>query len=378
MKSGADSPIRNVTISGRRIHDCVLVANMRLKVKRTLMPFDELRVLVDVPVDNRALNLLAKRNDLQFRIVKDIAEDGPIVRERTLINDIDVVFCTYPPANLGDMSRLRLVQIASSGYSQLCGLDLPSHGIRACNARGVFDTAIAEWNIAMMINLARHASEMYRNQQGQLWDRAAKFQTEIRGSIVGLWGYGGIARQTARLCKALGLTVYVLTRSPIKPREDVYSVADSGDPLGVLPDQVFSLEQQHDFLCNLDFLVLCMPLTRETEGSVGVEQLSSLPQRAFLLNPARGPLVSETALIAALRQKQIAGAALDTHYYYPMPQSHPLWFFENVLLTPHISGSSDSPFFKRRIWEIFTENIDRLKNGGTLLNELSPAQLAGT
>lgn len=338
---------------------------------------DHIRIFVDVPTDRRAFETLMKRNDLQVTLAQDVAENGPVIRAKSLIKDATVAFCTYLPVNLEDMSQLHLVQIASSGYSQLCGLDLPSRGIRACNARGVFDTAIAEWNIAMMINLARHTSEMYRNQQDRVWDRAAKFQTEIRGSTVGLWGYGGIARQTARLCKALGLIVNVLSKSQIKPRENVYCVADSGDPRGELPDRVFRPEQQHEFLRDLDFLILCMPLTQETEGLVGMEQLSSLPRRAFLLNPARGPLVCETALITALREKRIAGAALDTHYYYPMPPNHPLWGLKNVLLTPHISGSSDSPFFTQRLWGLFTENIDRLKNGEALLNELTPAQLLG-
>jgi phosphoglycerate dehydrogenase-like enzyme len=78
-----------------------------------------------------------------------------------------------------------------------------------------------------------------------------------------------------------------------------------------------------------------------------------------------------------LRENWIAGAALDTHYHYPMPPDHPLWRFPNVILTPHIAGSSLSPRFTRRLWDIFTLNLDRFARGEPLLNELTPAQLAG-
>jgi phosphoglycerate dehydrogenase-like enzyme len=334
-------------------------------------------LFIDVPVDHQALEALQSRWNVAATIADPIDDNEPRSRAKAQIERTQMVFCTFLPTNLEDMPQLQVIQIASSGYSQLCGLQLPERGIRACNARGVFDTAIAEWNIAMMVNLARRLPDMLRNQQQQIWDRAAKFQTEIRGATVGLWGYGGIARQTAVLAKALGMKVHALVRSQIKPRHDVYRVAGSGDPNGTLPDQVFTADQEAAFLSGLDFLVLCMPLTAESEGMVGAQQLQSLPRHAHLLNPARGPLVQEAALIEALRKGWIAGAALDTHYHYPMPADHPLWSFENVIFTPHISGSSESPFFSQRIWELFSENVGRHLKNRPLLNELSADQLAG-
>jgi phosphoglycerate dehydrogenase-like enzyme len=102
-----------------------------------------------------------------------------------------------------------------------------------------------------------------------------------------------------------------------------------------------------------------------------------LPRSAFLLNPARGPLVQETALLRALEEGWIAGAAIDTHYHYPLPPEHPLWRAPNVILTPHISGSGQSPYFLDRVWDIFVENMRRFISGRPLLNELTPAQLSG-
>ena len=117
--------------------------------------------------------------------------------------------------------------------------------------------------------------------------------------------------------------------------------------------------------------MLTMPLTPATSGIIGEKELKSLPPTAFLLNPARGPLVDEQALLRALREQWIAGAALDAHYAYPMPADHPLWRFPNVIMTPHISGSSEMPYFLERTWDIFIQNVKRIHCGQPLLNELS-------
>ena len=89
-----------------------------------------------------------------------------------------------------------------------------------------------------------------------------------------------------------------------------------------------------------------------------------------MLNPARGPLIQEQALLRALREGWIAGAALDTHYHYPMPPDHPLWRMPNVIMTPHISGSSGSPLFLQRVWDIFVQNVARLLQDNPLSKQL--------
>jgi phosphoglycerate dehydrogenase-like enzyme len=289
-----------------------------------------------------------------------------------------VLFCTFPPSNSADLRNLRWVQISSTGYSQLVGLDLVAHGVRATNARGCFDVPIGEWCAAMMVNLARDLRQMIRNQEQAVWDRSARFQREVRGLTVGLWGYGGLARETARLAKQMGLHVHVLTRSGrVEPRRLVYTVPGTGDPEGMLPDRVFGTGQELDFLAALDFLVLALPLTKATEGLIGERELRALPRSAYLLNPARGPIVHLDALLRALREGWIAGAALDTHYHYPMPPDHPLWQLPNVIFTPHIAGSSLSQRFRARLWDIFVTNAHRFVRGEPLLNALTPEELAG-
>jgi phosphoglycerate dehydrogenase-like enzyme len=334
-----------------------------------------MNILIDMPVDVVAFEHLRSIRGLTLTVIEPEERVRSVATE--IITDVEIFFGEFPPENLSDMRALKLIQIPTAGHNQLHHLDLPAKGIRACNARGNFDVPIAEWNIAMIINLARNLRQMIRNQETGTWDRSACFQREIRGSIVGLWGYGGIGRETARVAKALGLRVHVLCRKPVGPSAQIYRVPETGDPNGVLPDRVFLPGQEKEFFSDLDFLILAMPLTKTTRGIVGEQELQSLPRSAFVLNPARGPLIQEQALLKALELGWIAGAAIDTHYYYPMPTDHSLWRFPNVIMTPHIAGSSNSTHYVDRSWDIFASNVKRYLAGEQLLNELTPAQLGG-
>jgi phosphoglycerate dehydrogenase-like enzyme len=335
-----------------------------------------MKIIIDVPVEEPVLTALRAPGRHTFEVLSPPGETARALPPE-LLAEAEVLFCTIPPANHAAMRKLRWVQVASTGYNQLFGLDLPARRVIATNARGCFDVPIAEWNLAMMVNLARDFRLMIRNQEATVWDRSAVFQREIRGLTIGLWGYGGIGRETARLAKAMGLKVHVFARNGAGPRDDVYTVAGTGDPQGILPERVFRKGEELEFLAGLDFLVLAMPLTKQTDGLIGERELRALPRHAFLLNPARGAIVQEEALLRALREGWIAGAAIDTHYRYPMPPEHPLWRFPNVIFSPHISGSSLSPHFKRRLWDIFAQNLARCDAGRPLLNLISPAQLAG-
>jgi phosphoglycerate dehydrogenase-like enzyme len=322
----------------------------------------------------------AARRHLESLTGEPVRALGPHRKEWTLPDDLltgaEALLCKLPPDNLDAASGLRLIQLTSVGYEHLRDRKLGERSVRVCNARGVYDSAIAEWCLAMMINLVRDLPGMFRNQQAARWERALRFQQEVRGRVLGLWGYGGIGRETARLARAFGLTVHVLTRSAVGPRTDAYALPGTGDPDGVLPDRAFVSGQERDFLGGLDFLVLALPLTRHSEGMVGEEQLRALPRTAFLLNPSRGPIVQEAALLRALAEGWIAGAALDTHFAYPLPPEHPLWRAPNVLLTPHISGADRSTCFPARIADLFGQNVVRRRAGRPLFNEITPREWA--
>ncbi len=279
-----------------------------------------------------------------------------------------------PPRNVYKMTDLRLLQLGTVGYEHLRDRNLAGQRFTICNARGIFDTAIGEWNLAMIVNLTRDLRGMVRHQDQAEWRRSERFAQEIRGKVVGLWGYGGIGRETARLAKAFGMTVHVLTRTGVKPRVNTYVLPGTGDPEGKLPDRAFVAGQEHEFLAGLDCLIVALPHTKNSDGMVGERELRALPKTAFVLNPARGPIIQEKALLSALGEGWIAGAALDTHFAYPLPPEHPLWRFPNVILTPHISGADKSPLFPPRISDLFVQNVERLLSGRPLLNVVTDAE----
>jgi phosphoglycerate dehydrogenase-like enzyme len=283
----------------------------------------------------------------------------------------EILLCKVPPRNLDAMTDLKVIQLSSVGYEHLRGLGLANRRFKVCNARGTCETPIAEWNLAMMVNLARDLRGMIRNQEQACWDRSARFQGEVRGRVVGLWGYGGIGRETARLAKAFGMSVHVLTRTGVKPRPHTYCQPGTGDPEGRLPDRVFVAGEERAFLSGLDFLVLALPHTRQSDGMMGEDEFRTLPRTAFVLNPARGPIIQEAALLRALEEGWIAGAALDTHYAYPLPAEHPLWRFPNVILTPHISGAYRRSEFPIRLADLLAQNTARHLDGRPLLNEIT-------
>lgn len=327
------------------------------------------RVLCDVPLEEMAVRQMQALPGvtLQMIALHEKAWDLP----GEAMRDAEILLCKQPPRDLDALTHLKMVQISTVGYDHLRQRGYGDSPIRFCNARGVFDTGIGEWNLAMMISLVRDLRGMLRNQDEARWDRDSRFQQEIRGQTVGLWGYGGIGRETARLAKAFGMTVHVMTRTGVRPRLNTYVETGTGDPEGVLPDRVFSAGEELHFLSGLDFLILALPHTRQSDGMIGERELQALPRKAFLLNPARGPIIQEKAMLRALSEGWIAGAALDTHFAYPLSPEHSLWRMANVILTPHISGADKARGYPRRIADLCLQNVTRYLEGRPLLNEIT-------
>jgi D-2-hydroxyacid dehydrogenase (NADP+) len=163
---------------------------------------------------------------------------------------------------------------------------------------------------------------------------------------VGILGLGAVGKEIARKCKAFGMSVDGVNRS----KKDVHDL-----------DRLFGLDGLLRVACDVDYLIIVVALTPETRGMIGAEVLSAMKPTAFLLNLARGPVVDETALIQALQSGKIAGAALDVFNEEPLPQSHPFWKMKNVILTPHVGGTST--FYTAQVLPIFRENLRRYLRG---------------
>jgi len=295
-----------------------------------------------------------------------------------IMKDADVLLCELPPANFDDFKQLKWIQLTSAGYNQVLSLPILERSIRVTNGLGNFDGPIAEWNILMMLLWQRRLLEQLANQKNKVWDPAARFQSDIYGSTIGFWGYGGIARETTRLAKAMKMHAWVLTRDgKIRNRDSIYRVEGTGDPDGKLPDRVFGPSQVEEFLSGLDYLILGMALTPATTGLIGEKELRLLKPSAVLINPTRAAIIQEQAFVRCLRENWIRGASVDVHYAYPLPREHPLWEMPNLVMTPHISGSSESPHFMTRLYDVFAQNLERFVTHQPLLNELTSAQLQG-
>jgi D-2-hydroxyacid dehydrogenase (NADP+) len=173
------------------------------------------------------------------------------------------------------------------------------------------------------------------------------------GKKVGILGLGTVGEEIARKCKAFGMTVYAVNRS----KKQVDAV-----------DRFFGLEGLLTMAREVDYFIIVVPLTPETRGMVGVEVLSAMKPTAFLLNLARGAVVDEQALIQALESGTIAGAALDVFNEVPLPQRHPFWRMKNVILTPHVGGTTT--YYVRQVLPVLQENLRRYLRGErrTLIN----------
>lgn len=313
----------------------------------------------------------------EVRIAPFISDVGQNIPPE-LMKGVDVLYCEMPGDNFADFDGLRWVQLTSAGYSQILDLPILERDIIVTNGLGTFDVPIAEWTVLMILAWHRRLLELLEHQRTATWDRDSRFQHELRGSTVGFWGYGGIAREAARLAKAMSLNIWALTRDGIpRARPNIFRVPGTGDPEGTLPDRYFAVGQQDEFLAGLDYLVLGIALTPATEGVIGERQLRGLAPHAVLINPARAPLVQEQVLLRALHERWIRGTSFDVHYKYPLPAEHPLWRMPNVILTPHISGHSATPRFIERSFGLFCENLRRYAADQPLLNQLTNRQLRG-
>ncbi|AXJ01733.1 Phosphoglycerate dehydrogenase [Cyclonatronum proteinivorum] len=211
-------------------------------------------------------------------------------------------------------------------------------GIRITASAGVNAVSIAEHALGCMLTFAKNL-HLYRDQQQQrLWKRY--WHQEIRGQHVCIIGMGHIGRALAERCRAMGMQVTGCVRSP---REEP------------LTDQLILFEALETALPAFDYVVLSLPLTQHTRGFFGQALLTQMKPESVLINVARGALLDEEALTETLQQKKIKGAALDVFSEEPLPDTHPFWALSNLLLTPHVAGTTQH--YMRNMFEILARQL---------------------
>jgi phosphoglycerate dehydrogenase-like enzyme len=284
-------------------------------------------------------------------------------------------------------SDLVFIQSCSAGVEHLIPLVPP--GLTVCNASGVHANAIAETVIAAILGRAKMLDQRRQDQKARLWRQLPC--REVVGSTVCVLGVGRIGTAVARLARALDIHTVGIRRgargtdhpgtnppdhrganAPDHPGTNApdHPGTNAPDHPGTnAPDHfgtVFSVGDRKAALSQADYLVVACPLTDETRGLIGKEELSALKPGAYLLNVARGAIVDEAALLDALRTGQLSGAFLDAHAQEPLPPDHPLWDMPGVEISPHDSHASQ--LMGDRHVSLFCENLRRCLSGKPLLN----------
>ena len=235
--------------------------------------------------------------------------------------------------------RVRWMHSRSAGLDELLFPELAESPVPLTNARGVFSDILGEFVIAAVLFFAKGLRRMVRSQQAGVWD---PFDTvAVAGQTMGVIGMGDIGKAAARRAEALGLRVIGLRRT------------DGPDA-------------RRDLLAQSDYLVLSAPLTPATRGIVGQAELRAMKPGAILINVGRGPLVDEAALVAALRERHIGGAALDVFNQEPLPPGHPYFALDNLLMSAH--SADHTPDWQQRAMQLFLDNFARYRNGEPLQN----------
>ncbi len=270
------------------------------------------------------------------------------------VGDAEVIYAwKFPPELFPRATRLRWLQVMGAGVDWALGPALPAR-IPVTRVPGIFGPWMREYVLGWCLWVTQRA-ETYRAAQRQRRWREEVLPDRLGGKTMTVVGLGDIGRTIAAAARALGMRVVGVSRSGRRVRE---------------ADRVERVTRLSRALALADFVVLVLPLTGATRGLIGARALAAMKPTAWLLNLGRGALVDEPALLAALRERRIAGAILDVFPTEPLPAEHPFWGLDNVVVTPHISG----PSTPAEMTPVFNQNLARWLAGRPLRHVVDRAR----
>jgi phosphoglycerate dehydrogenase-like enzyme len=293
----------------------------------------------------------------------DILDDLPNVtiarceRDEVLEHAADMdIFFGPPSVELIEAApNLKWIQAPSAGVEFVANIPkLANSDVLLTNTRGAHGASIGEHTIALLLALTRHIPESVRQQGEHVFDRSILYRIcrEIGGMTMGIIGFGALGRGIAQRALAMELNVIAV---------DAQAVDGAG-----LVETVWPASRLDDLLAQSDVVVVATPYTAETANMLDAGQLAKMKPDSYLIVVSRGGIVNEDALVDALRNGRLAGAALDVTMPEPPNPDSPLWDCPNLLLTPHTAGASQRK--ERKVVEIFKDNIQRFQKGEPLVN----------
>lgn len=292
--------------------------------------------------------------ELRFHTFASAAEARPFFAQTEILltfgNDLT-------SADVEGMPELKWLYVMSAGVDRVPLAQLEKKGVIVTNARGIHAVPMAEHAFGLMLGAARQSRLLFARQLEHQWDRETRF-FELSGLTLGIVGTGAIGSEIARKAAAFDMQVIGLNTDgrPVRGFSRAYSQAGL-----------------HELLRLSDIVVLCLPLTPQTRHLVAAAEFDVMKESAWLINIARGAVVDEPALISALRSRRIAGACLDVFEAEPLPAESPLWEMTNVIITPHVAGTS--PSYMTRAIELLTLNYRILRSGRTdLINRVTTSK----
>ncbi len=262
----------------------------------------------------------------------------------------------FPETLLDHVNGLELFVVASSGFNHLPVEELTREGVAVANASGIHAPGIAEQALGYCLMFARRLHWGFERHRHKEW-RHYKAD-ELYGKTVTIVGLGSIGMEFADRLEGMGVRTIGVRYTPEKggPTDEIIG---------------FDPEAFHDALAQTDYLVLTSPLTPTTDQLIGQAELDTLPPSAYVINVCRGRVIDTDALVLALQNEDISGAALDVTDPEPLPCDHPLWSLRNVLITPHMGGHT--PAHWDRLAGIVAENVEHLRSGadGPFRNQIN-------
>jgi D-2-hydroxyacid dehydrogenase (NADP+) len=310
--------------------------------------------------DGPILLINAALSDAAELRVRDVLPSLTVVTSAELrdrpawLAEAEILFTHHiEPSSVGQAPKLRWIQTFGAGVEWLLTPELRARrDLVVTNARGIHAQPIAEHVFGFILMFARRLHHSVVAQTEARWDSGLREGLgTLAGSTLGILGFGSIGRKIAEIGRAFGMRIVALRRHA-EPERGV--------------ERVFGPDELATFLGESNYVVNALPLTGSTRNLLGARELRAMRPDAVLINIGRGATIQTDALVDALRERRIAGAALDVTAPEPLPAEHPLWGFDNVVISPHYAGAH--PGYADHVSGIFVDNLRRYLAGQPLTN----------